>query len=130
MNVNRISKDGLDKILHNRVLAPVTCVIKFYSNNCHLCHALQEYYVNIADRYEMDQSIVFYAFNIDDDESISKVLKFEGVPTIVVVNPSPRESPKAMSSYKVLPEPEKPNDKTWYKVSDIVKFIEKEKITQ
>lgn len=128
MNVKRISNDGLQKILHNKVLSPVTCVVKFYSNNCHLCHALQEYYVQIANQYELDSDIVFYAFNIEDDPSISKMLKFEGVPTIAVVNPVPGSSQKLLSKHRVLSEPEKPNDKTWYRVSDIKKFIEEEKI--
>jgi len=128
MNVKRISSEGLAKILHNRVVVPVTCVIKFYSNNCHLCHALQEYYVDIANEYEMDPNIVFYAYNVADDPSIEKTMKFNGVPTIAVVNPSPKSSPKTMSKYKVLAEPERPNEKTWYRVSDIKNFIEKEKI--
>jgi len=128
MNVKRISNEGLEKILHNKVLTPVTCVVKFYSNDCHLCHALQEYYVDIAKQYELDSKIVFYAFNIDDDPSISKMLKFEGVPTIAVVNPTPQASPKRLSKHRVLDEPEKPNEKTWYRVSDIKKFIEQEKI--
>jgi len=127
-NVKRISNDGLSKILHNRVLTPVTCVVKFYSNDCHLCHALQEYYINIADEYETDPNIVFYAYNLADDPSIEKMLKFKGVPTIMVVNPDPQGSPKAISSYRVLEEPSKPNDKTWYRVNDIKNFIEKEKI--
>ena len=100
---------------------------KFYSNDCHLCHALQEYYVDIAKQYELDSKIVFYAFNIDDDPSISKMLKFEGA-TIAVVNPTPEASPKRLSKHRVLDEPEKPNEKTWYRVSDIKKFIEQEKI--
>ena len=127
MSVHRISDDGLSKILHNRVLAPITCVIKFYSNGCHMCHALQQYYVDIAQEYEMDPNIVFYAYNVDDDPSIEKLLKFKGVPTIVVVKPNPHASHKKIATHKVLQEPERPNDKTWYRVKDIKKFIEEEK---
>ena len=127
-NVTRISQEGLQQILNNRVLAPVTCIIKFYSNNCHLCHSLQEYYVKIADEYELDPNIVFYAYNIDDDPDASKRLKFDGVPTILAINPHPEAPPKKTAKYTVLPEPEKPHKKTWYTVRQIKDFIENERI--
>ena len=127
MSVHRISDDGLNKILHNRVVEPITCVIKFYSNGCHMCHALQQYYIDISQEYETDPNIVFYAYNVDDDPSIEKLLKFQGVPTIAIVKPDPGGSYKKIASYKVLGEPESPNKKTWYRVKDIKKFIEEEK---
>ena len=128
MNVKRITTEGLEKILHNKVLTPVTCVVKFYSNQCHLCHALQKYYIDIADEYALDRNIVFYAYNMDDDPSIQKMLKFEGVPTIAVVNPNPGRSQKKLSNFKILEEPESPHEKTWYRVRDIKNLIEEEKI--
>ena len=128
MSVSRISQEGLEHILNNRVMVPVTCIIKFYSNNCHLCHALQEYYVNISNQYELDQDIVFYAYNVDDDPSIEKKLKFSGVPTILAVNPNPDMPSRKMAKYSVLPEPSEPHKKTWYRVRDIKKFIEEERI--
>lgn len=128
MSVSRISQEGLEHILNNRVMVPVTCIIKFYSNNCHLCHALQEYYVNISNQYELDQDIVFYAYNVDDDPSIEKRLKFSGVPTILAINPNPDMPSRKMAKYSVLPEPPEPHQKTWYRVRDIKKFIEEERI--
>ena len=128
MSVKRISDSGLEKILNNKVLAPVTCVVKFYSNNCHLCHALQDYYVDLSDLYEYDPDIVFYAYNLDDDPSISKKLRFDGVPSIAVFNPNPELPTRKHAPYKFLGEPEKPHAKTWYRVKDIKKFIEKERI--
>ena len=97
MSVHRISDDGLNKILHNRVVEPITCVIKFYSNGCHMCHALQQYYIDISQEYETDPNIVFYAYNVDDDPSIEKLLKFQGVPTIAIVKPDPGGSYKKNS---------------------------------
>ena len=35
MSVTRISEEGLLQILNNRVVTPVTCIVKFYSNSCH-----------------------------------------------------------------------------------------------
>jgi len=128
MSVNRISSEGLELILSNKVMAPVTCVIKFYSNGCHLCHALQDYYVDIADKYALDQNVVFYAYNVDDDPSIEKKLGFDGVPTIVVASPNPEAPPRLRAKYKVMPEPENPHDKTWYRVREIIEFIERNKI--
>ena len=49
MSVSRLSVSALDKILAGKVKEDSTCVIKFYSNNCHLCHNLQDYYVDIAN---------------------------------------------------------------------------------
>mgnify|MGYP001046152009 CR=1 FL=1 len=128
MSVNRISEDGLNMILSNRVLAPVTCVVKFYSNSCHMCHSLQEYFMDISNQYELDPNIVFYAYNVDDDPAIEKKLKFNGVPTIIAINPNPELPPRKPAEYKTMPEPEDPHKKTWYKVRDIQKFIEEEKI--
>lgn len=128
MSVDRISEDGLNMILSNRVLAPVTCVVKFYSNGCHMCHSLQEYFMDISNQYELDPNIVFYAYNVDDDPAIEKRLKFNGVPTIIAIKPNPDSPPRKPAEYKTMPEPEDPHKKTWYKVRDIKKFIEEEKI--
>ncbi len=124
MSVNRISAQGLEQIINNRVLSPVTCIIKFYSNGCHLCHNLQEYYVDLSDRYELDPKIVFYAYNVDDDPSVEKRLKFDGVPTIVAINPDPDAPPKKRAQCMILEEPEEPHPKTWYKVKNIKEFID------
>lgn len=128
MSVNRISSDGLELILSNKVLAPVTCIVKFYSNGCHLCHALQDYYVDISNKYELDQKIVFYAYNVDDDPSIEKKLEFDGVPTIIAVNPNPEAPPRMRAKHVVMAEPENPHDKTWYRVKEIIEFVERNKI--
>ena len=89
MAVTRISDKTLEKILKGDVKENSTCVLKFYSNECHLCHALSEY----------------------------------GVPTIFVVHTSVGNRKPTL---RLLPEPEKPNDSTWYKVNDIKRFIDRE----
>tara|TARA_R110000772_G_scaffold104551_2_gene205938 strand:+ start:291 stop:680 length:390 start_codon:yes stop_codon:yes gene_type:complete len=128
MSVTRISEEGLLQILNNRVVTPVTCIVKFYSNSCHMCHSLQEYFVDISKQYELDPNIVFYAYNVDDDPSIEKRLSFSGVPTIVAINPNPDLPPRKLADHKAMPEPADPHKKTWYKVRDIKNFIEKERI--
>ena len=49
------------------------CVIKFYSNGCHLCHALSTYYKDISDS-EKYENVLFFAFNVDDDDEITQKL--------------------------------------------------------
>ena len=44
MSVDRLSPFALDKILSGKVKEEATCVVKFYSNDCHYCHKLAEYY--------------------------------------------------------------------------------------
>ena len=121
MPVNRLSKDALKKILRGKVVEESTCVIKFYSNGCHLCHNLKDYYQEISDDLNFSD-VHFFAFNIDDYPTAEKILNFSGVPTISLVKTGGKK-PKI----RVLPEPEKPNNMTWYKTSEIKRFIEKEK---
>jgi len=121
MPVERLSKTALQKILKGSVKEEVTCVIKFYSNECHLCHNLQEYYKDISDELGFSD-VHFFAFNIDDYPRAERILNFSGVPTISLIKTGGKK-PKI----RVLQDPEKPNDITWYKTSDIKKFIEKER---
>ena len=121
MSVKRISKYALDQIVAGKVREPATCVIKFYSNSCHLCHNLQEYYDTIAkdDQYS---DLHFFAFNIQDYPQVEKVVGFDGVPTVTLVKTGGNR-PKI----RVLKDPEKPNKETWYHLEDIKEFIKKEK---
>jgi thioredoxin-like negative regulator of GroEL len=122
MSITRLNLAALERIIDGRVKEDVTCVVKFYSTGCHLCHALQTYYASIAkeDQYS---DLHFFAFNVDDHPSIEKRLKFDGVPTISVIQS--KKAPRK-STVRIMPEPDHPNQKTWYKVSDIKTFIEKE----
>tara|TARA_B100001250_G_scaffold342274_1_gene310526 strand:+ start:1817 stop:2188 length:372 start_codon:yes stop_codon:yes gene_type:complete len=123
MSIARLSLGALEKILQGEVKEDATCVVKFYSNGCHLCHALQEYYAEIAkeDKYS---DLHFFAFNVDDYPSIEGRLKFNGVPTISVIR---TRTGNKTSKVSIMPDPETPNKATWYRTSEIKRFIEKEK---
>ena len=95
-----------------------TCVVKFYSNSCHLCHALSSYYRDISDLDEYED-VHFYAYNIDDDPDIAKKLRLNGVPSIGLFNISRGRESKPV----ILNDPERPNQETWYSVKDITSFI-------
>ena len=122
MAVTRISREALDSLLRGDIKENITFVLKFYSNNCHLCHSLRQYYLDISEREEY-QDLEFFAYNIDDYPDIENKLNFKGVPTIFVVHANiGNRKPKL----RLLPEPENPNDHTWYKTSDICNFLNRE----
>jgi thiol-disulfide isomerase/thioredoxin len=112
----------MDKILNGEVKEKATCVVKFYSNDCHFCHALAEDYREIAEEEEFSD-VHFFAFNIHDDEELQQKLKFNGVPTISVISTTEAETPPRV---RVMPEPDPPHDHTWYYTKDIKSFIQKE----
>ena len=120
MKIERLSRAALAKLLRGEVLEDGTCVIKFYSSNCHLCHALQPTYEEIAAEYE---DIHFFAFNIRDNPRIPKVLKFKGVPTISLIKVSKGTKP----TVKKMAEPREPDRKMWYTAGAIKSFIDEEK---
>ncbi len=122
MAVTRISREALDSLLKGEIKENTTFILKFYSNNCHLCHSLREYYVDISEKEEY-KDLHFFAYNIDDYPDIEQKLRFKGVPTIFVVHANIGNRRPRMV---LLPEPENPNDSTWYKSSDICKFIDRE----
>tara|TARA_A100001515_G_C4546530_1_gene201985 strand:- start:210 stop:590 length:381 start_codon:yes stop_codon:yes gene_type:complete len=124
MPVHRISKEGLHKIINNKVNTKANCIVKFYSNGCHLCHGLHDYYIDISDQFEDKGDTFFYAFNIDDDPSIEKLLDFNGVPTIVLLKPDPKVKNSRCKVLK-MEDPEKPNKKTWYRTHRIIRFIQR-----
>ena len=115
--VERISLESLKKIMHGKVSEPSTCLIKFYSNKCHYCHALKPMYESLSESYE---DLHFFVFNISDDKQ-KEVYPVEGVPTICLVRTGPK------TSIKQLPEPPEPDAGTWYTLPHIRKFINKEK---
>ncbi len=124
MGVSRIPEDSLRKIMKGNVNISgiTTCVVKFYSNSCHLCHALSSYYRDISDLEEYED-VYFYAYNIDDDPDIAKKLRLNGVPSIGLFNISRGRESKPV----ILRDPERPNQETWYSVKDITGFINQNK---
>jgi len=119
MAVTRISRDALDNVLRGDIKENSTFVLKFYSNNCHLCHNLKDYFVDVSNKEEY-KDMHFFAYNIDDYPELEDKLRFKGVPTIFVVNTHISDRRPKLH---LLPEPEEPNDKTWYRVSDICNFL-------
>ena len=69
MAVSRINRRNLEQILGGGVKEDHDVVIKFYGQNCHLCHALRDKFVQISDEYE---NVFFYAFNMDDGKGLEK----------------------------------------------------------
>ena len=66
----------------------------------------------------------FFAFNIHDNPSLEKQMSFKGVPTISIIKTT--ESNR-LPRIRIMPEPDPPNEKTWYYAKDIKEFIQKEK---
>ena len=123
MSVDRLSTPALKKILNGEVKEDATCVVKFYSNGCHLCHNLKDYYEDLSGAKDYED-IHFFAFNVDNYPEIEKQLKFNGVPTISVIKTyADNTNPKI----RILRDPENPNEQTWYKINDIKSFITEER---
>ena len=122
MSVVRISPEALKKILSGQVKEDATCVVKFYSNECHMCHSLSPYYEDISDKEEYED-LHFFAFNVLDYPQIEKALDFNGVPTISVIR---TKKGKTRPRVRVMPDPLNPHKKTWYTVKEINEFIQRE----
>ena len=123
MSVVRISPDALKKILSGRVKEDATCVVKFYSNECHMCQSLSSYYEDISDNEEYE-NVHFFAFNVLDYPQIERVLDFNGVPTISVIR---TKKGKTKPRIRTMPDPLNPHKKTWYTANEITTFISREK---
>ena len=113
--VTRINKRSLQKILSGQVKRPLSCVIKFYSKDCHYCHSLKPIFDILSDEF---QDIEFYAFNVADYPEIENNIGFEGVPTICIIKCG-GENPIR----KLIKEPVAPDSKTWYTGNNIRNFI-------
>ena len=124
MSVSRISTNAIEKIMNGGLKDPdrTTVVVKFYSNGCHYCHALSDYFIDISNEDDFED-IYFFAHNIDDDGVVAEKLKLNGVPSIALFQTQNGRCTKT----RVLNDPEQPNDKTWYTVKQIKNFIKKEK---
>ena len=116
MSISRISRPALSRILKNELKTPISCFIKFYSNSCPFCVNLKPFFHDVADKYQNEQNH-FYAFNIADDPSVAKKLKFKGVPTIVYI--STGQSPKV----NVLKDPKEADEDLYYHPEDILEFV-------
>ena len=112
MAVKRLSEKALNKIMAGQTTEAATCIVKFYSNTCPMCHNLKEYYEDIS-KDEKYSDLHFFAFNLDDGSKIQERLKFHGTPTIVLMHTtSTSQKPKV----RIMEDPEDPHSLTWYKV--------------
>jgi len=118
MSIERLSTASLEKLFKNQVKESATCVIKFYSNECHFCHALKDEYEATANKFD---DVLFFAYNIDDEPSIDHIVKINGVPTVSMVKTGLRQK------ISFLSDPEAPHEEMWYHPGTIASFIEKEK---
>ena len=121
MSIDRLSKVALQKLLSGQVNESATCVVKFYSNKCPLCHKLSNFYRDLAEEEDYSE-LHFFAFNITDYPQVQKIIGFSGVPTITVIKTGVKK-PKI----RVLKDPERPHKDMWYHLEDIKDFIEKER---
>ena len=124
MSVTRISTESLNKIMNGGLKddEQTTVVVKFYSNNCHLCHALSEYYLNLSDDKSYED-VYFFAHNVDDDGDIPKKLNLNGVPSFALFQTRGGKCTKT----RIMADPELPNEKTWFTVKQIKNFINRER---
>ncbi len=123
MSIDRLSASAMEKILNGQVKEEATCVVKFYSNDCHFCHALSDYYKDLSEEDEFSD-VHFFAFNLKDNPDLEKKMSFRGVPTISVIKTTEVSKPPRV---RIMPDPDPPNQKTWYYSKDIKEFINKEK---
>jgi thiol-disulfide isomerase/thioredoxin len=119
--IQRIDKKSVIKILDGAIEGPHSVVIKFYAPHCSLCHNLSSYYKDIAESYD---DVLFFAFNMEDDEGqdLERKYGFSGIPTFFHIKASGTNT-----KVTLMPEPDNPNEHTWYRVEDIKKFINKHK---
>tara|TARA_R110002110_G_scaffold240072_1_gene456193 strand:+ start:177 stop:560 length:384 start_codon:yes stop_codon:yes gene_type:complete len=116
--IERISQENLEKILNNDIDQASRCMIKFYSNSCHYCHALKSHYESIAEN--APEGVHFLAFNVDDTaDDIEGKYGFQGVPSFCFVETG--ESP----TVNFISEPEEPHATTWYALEYIQDFVTK-----
>lgn len=116
MAVSRINRRNLEQILNGDVKESHNVVIKFYGQNCHLCHALRDQFVAISDDYDDTH---FYAFNMEDGQGLEKKWGFSGVPSICYVRTGglrPR--------VQFMEDPAKPHKEMWFHPTGIRKFID------
>ena len=125
MSVSRISTEAMQKILSGGLndTNKTTVVVKFYSNGCHFCHALSEYFIDLSNQ-EKFEDVYFFAYNVDDNDGVvSEQLKLNGVPSIGLFQ---TQNGKCIKN-SILKDPERPHEKTWFTSRQIKSFINREK---
>ena len=116
MTIARLSNASLKNIIKGRTRQSFNCVIKFYSNKCNLCHGLKDIYEKVAEAFQDD--VHFFVFNSAQYDDLDSLIDINGTPTIVFVEA------KSNPRIKVMQDPPKPDEKSWYYAEDIMQFIE------
>ena len=117
--VERISINTLERLMIGNVGENATCIVKFYSNKCHLCHALKDTYELIAEEYKDNESVYFFAFNTDDVMNIAEYVDVNGTPSFCAIDTSGK------NKISVLKDPPAPHPDTWFTARQIRRFIER-----
>jgi thiol-disulfide isomerase/thioredoxin len=118
MTIQRLSNKAFEQIMAGKTKTPVSCVIKLYSNTCHLCRALKEPYEEVAKSFD---DVHFFAFNADESPPLEEHLGVNGVPSIIFVRTGARPHIDVLKD----PPPDKTHSETWYHLEDIKNFIER-----
>ena len=121
----RINRTDLEKIMDGGVDEKHSVMIKFYSQTCHMCHALAPIYMRVSDKHE---DVLFYVYNMLEDQAsdiIEAKYGLDGVPSLCFVRTGGEHT-----KIKMMPNPEKPDNDTWYYEDDINEFIERYKLTE
>jgi len=114
MKIKNLNRAKLNDMIDNVNQEDAVGVIKFYADTCPMCIGLRDYYVDISRKFS---KINFYVFNMARGQGVEDKIGFYGTPTICMIKTGERHS------ITVMEEPENPNNQTWYKSEDIIKFI-------
>ena len=117
MTIQRLSNKAFEQIMAGHTKEPVSCVVKFYSNTCHLCRALKGPYEEIAGSFK---DVHFFAFNADEYPSLES-MGVRGVPSIAFIRTGQIPRIEVLED----PSPESAHKEMWYHPQDIVDFIER-----
>tara|TARA_Y100000593_G_scaffold39218_1_gene75791 strand:- start:540 stop:893 length:354 start_codon:yes stop_codon:yes gene_type:complete len=93
------TKNFIDDVLNNTK----SCVVKFKSEGCHLCHGLAPTYKTLAEKYQNDFD--FFTVDIDENKKLSDMFATTGVPTLCIFGKEEAHE---------IPDPEQPDGSAWF----------------
>ncbi len=114
MKIKKLNRAKLNDMINNVNQEQTISVIKFYAETCPMCVNLRDYYVDISRKFS---KINFCVFDMSKGQGIEDELGFYGTPTICMIKTGENHD------ITVMDDPENPSDHTWYRSSDIIKFI-------
>ena len=104
--------------------APLSMIIKFYSNKCPLCHKWHSLYTELAKKYET-KSLHFCVFNLGSCHPLHHQyldeMGVKGMPSFLLLRTSPDTDEVKIN---MLPATlENPDPETYYKLSQVEDLI-------